>query len=161
MGAPVRIGMLGCGTVGGGVLTLLAENARYLAERVGAPLEVSRIAVRDLGKERPVARPELLTTRVDDVIDDGSVDIVVELVGGVDPARGWVERALDRKRSVVTANKALLAAAGPALLERAVQRGVDIAFEGAVGGGLPIIRVLRESLASDWVSSLTGIVNGT
>lgn len=157
----VRIGMLGCGTVGGGVVSLLTENSRYLAERVGAPLEIVRIAVRDGAKARPGVAPSLLTTRPDDVIDDGSVDVVVELMGGVQPAQGYVERALDRKRSVVTANKALLAAAGPALLERAVARGVDMAFEGAVGGGLPIIRILRESLASDWVSSLTGIVNGT
>lgn len=153
--------MLGCGTVGGGVVQLLTENARYLAERVGAPLEIARIAVRDGAKPRPGIAPALLTTRPEDVIDDGSVDLVVELMGGVQPAQSYVERALDRKRSVVTANKALLATSGPALLERAVSRGVEIAFEGAVGGGLPIIRILRESLASDWVSSLTGIVNGT
>jgi homoserine dehydrogenase len=162
MAAPVRIGMLGCGTVGSGVLTLLSENARYLAERVGAPIEVARIAVRDLAKERPSSVPAaLFTTDASAVIDDGAVDVVVELVGGVKPADAWVLRALDRKRPVVTANKALLAAAGPAILERAVERGVDVAFEGAVGGGMPIIRVLRESLASDWVMSLNGIVNGT
>ncbi len=162
MAAPVRIGMLGCGTVGAGVLTLLAENARYLAERVGAPIEVARIAVRDPAKARPATVPApLVTTDVMAVLDDGSVDVVVELVGGVSPADEWVLRALDRKRPVVTANKALLAAKGPLLLERAVQRGVDLAFEGAVGGGMPVIRILRESLASDWVTSLTGIVNGT
>ncbi|CAN5561658.1 homoserine dehydrogenase [soil metagenome] len=163
MAAPVRVGMLGCGTVGGGVLRLLDENARYLAERVGAPIEIAKIAIRDGTKARPYdrIRAELFTANADEVIDDGSVDVIVELMGGVEPARGYIERALDRKRSVVTANKALLAAFGPALLERAVKRGVDVAFEGAVGGGIPIVRVLRESLASDWVSSLTGIVNGT
>ena len=95
------------------------------------------------------------------MLGDATIDVFVEVMGGVDPARGYVERALDTKRSVVTANKMLLAMHGPALVERAIAKGVDLAFEGSVGGGIPVIRVLREALASDWVMRLEGIVNGT
>jgi homoserine dehydrogenase len=159
---PVRLGLLGCGTVGGGVIQLLNANASYLAERVGAPLEVARILVRDPGKERvPEVDRALLTADPEAVLGDPSIDLFVEVMGGVDPARRFVERALDAGRGVVTANKMLLALHGPALVERAHAKGVDLAFEGSVGGGIPVVRVLREALASDWVTSLEGIVNGT
>src|SRR5579883_1373601 len=159
---PVRIGLLGCGTVGGGVIQLLGANAEYLAQTVGAPLQVARVLVRDGDKERvPQLDRALLTTDPEAVLGDGSIDVFVEVMGGVDPARLYVERALDARRSVVTANKMLLALHGPALVDRAVARGVDLAFEGSVGGGIPVIRVLREALASDWVVRLEGIVNGT
>jgi homoserine dehydrogenase len=159
---PIRIGLLGCGTVGGGVIQLLHDNASYLAETVGAPLEVARVLVRDLDKER-VSRLDraLLTTDPEAVLGDPALDVLVEVMGGVDPTRGYVERALDANRSVVTANKMLLAMHGPELLDRAVHNGVDLAFEGSVGGGIPVIRVLRDALASDWVVRLEGIVNGT
>ena len=158
----VRIGLLGCGTVGGGVVQLLHENARYLASRVGAPLEIARVLVRDLDRPRVSHLDRsLVTTSPDEVLGDASIDVVVETIGGVDPARQHVERALDAGKSVVTANKMLLALHGPALVDRAVARGVDLAFEGSVGGGIPIVRTLREALASDWVVSLRGIVNGT
>ncbi len=159
---PVRIGLLGCGTVGGGVIQLLGANAEYLAQTVGAPLQVARVLVRDGDKERvPQLDRALLTTDPEAVLGDASIDVFVEVMGGVDPARLYVERALDARRSVVTANKMLLALHGPALVDRAVARGVDLAFEGSVGGGIPVIRVLREALASDWVTRLEGIVNGT
>jgi homoserine dehydrogenase len=159
---PVRIGLLGCGTVGGGVIQLLEANAEYLAQSVGAPLEVARVLVRDNEKERvPQLDRALLTTDPEAVLADATIDVFVEVMGGVDPTRGYVERALDAKRSVVTANKMLLAMHGPALVDRAVSRGVDLAFEGSVGGGIPVIRVLRDALASDWVTHLEGIVNGT
>ena len=159
---PIRIGLLGCGTVGGGVLRLLSENARYFTERLGVPLEVRRILVRDLGKER-VAECErrLLTSSPADVIDDPAIDLVVEVMGGEDPAGALIERAMARGLGVVTANKMLLALQGPALVEAAIERRVDLAFEGAVGGGIPIIRTLREGFASDWVESLVAIINGT
>lgn len=161
-GEPVRVGLLGCGTVGGGVLRLLADNARYLGERVGVPLSVERVLVRDLDKDRvPECRREWLTTNPDDVLGDPRIELVVEVMGGEAVARGLVERALDAGKAVVTANKMLLALHGPALLARAVEHRVDLAFEGAVGGGIPIIRTLRDALASDWVESLAGIVNGT
>ncbi len=158
----VRLGLLGCGTVGGGVIRLLRDNASYLAASVGAPLEVARVLVRDLDKDRVGELDRaLLTTNPDDVLGDESIDVMVEVMGGVDPAKGYVERAIDQKRSVVTANKMLLALHGPALVDRAIAAGVDLAFEGSVGGGIPVIRVLREALASDWVESMQGIVNGT
>lgn len=158
----VRIGLLGCGTVGGGVVQLLHENARYLASRVGAELTVARVLVRAPERERvPQLDRALLTTDPEAVLGDPSIDLFVETIGGVDPARSYVERALDQGKSVVTANKMLLALHGPGLVDRAIARGADLAFEGSVGGGIPIVRTLREALASDWVVSLRGIINGT
>ena len=162
MTKPVRIALLGCGTVGGGVVKLLVDNARYLGVRVGAPLQIARVLVRDVEKERvPELDRKLVTTDPELVLGDESIDVVVETMGGIEPARDYVERAIEQKRSVVTANKALLAAHGPDLVERAIAAGVDLAFEASVGGGIPIIRTLREAFASDWVRSLSGIVNGT
>jgi homoserine dehydrogenase len=158
----VRIGLLGCGTVGGGVIRLLRDNAEYLASRVGARLEVARVLVRDVDKDRVAELDRTLLTRDPEaILGDPSIDIVVEVMGGVDPTRAYVERALDQKRGVVTANKMLIAMHGPSLVDRAIKSGVDLAFEGSVGGGIPVIRVLREALASDWVERLEGIVNGT
>jgi len=159
---PIRLGLLGCGTVGGGVLQLLSANAKYVAQSVGAPIEVARVLVRDTHKKRsPGLDPTRVTTDPEAVLGDPSIDVIIEVMGGVNPARSYVERALDTKRSVVTANKMLLALHGPALVDRAIANGVDLAFEGSVGGGIPVIRVLREALASDWVVRLEGIVNGT
>ena len=158
----VSLGLLGCGTVGGGVVQLLHQNAKYLAERVGAPLEVTHVLVRDPDKERVPELPRTsLTTDPERVLGDPSIDVFVEVMGGEQPAHDYVKRAIDSGRGVVTANKMLLALHGPSLVDRAIERGVDLAFEGSVGGGIPVIRVLREALASDWVTSLRGIVNGT
>jgi homoserine dehydrogenase len=109
----------------------------------------------------PELAPSLLTTRAADLLEDPSIDLIVEVMGGLDPARAYVEQAMASGRSVVTANKMLLAEAGPALVDLAAKHGVDLAFEASVGGGIPIIRVLREAFAGDWVTSLSGIVNGT
>jgi homoserine dehydrogenase len=159
---PVRLGLLGCGTVGGGVIRLLTSNADSLAARVGAPLRIAKVLVRDLVKDRvPECDRALLTTNPDDVLDDPSIDIVVEVMGGEHPAYEYIRRAIDAKKGVVTANKMLLATRAHELVRRAVDRGIDLAFEASVGGGIPIIRVLREALASDSVESLYGIVNGT
>ncbi|MBK6520701.1 MAG: homoserine dehydrogenase [Polyangiaceae bacterium] len=161
-GAPIGLGILGCGTVGGGVLRLLTNKAAEFERRVGVPLEVRRVLVRDLDKPRV---PELdrakLTTRVDDVLEDESVEIVVEVMGGEDLAGAWVERALDSRRSVVTANKAMLAKRGPQLLDLAAAKNVGLAFEAAVGGGIPVVRTLRDAFASDEVIEIAGILNGT
>jgi homoserine dehydrogenase len=144
------------------VVQLLEANAGYLASRVGARLEVARVLVRDPSRERvPELERARLTTDPELLLGDGTIDVFVEVMGGVDPARSYVERAIDSGRSVVTANKMLLALHGPALVDRAIAKGVDLAFEGSVGGGIPVVRVLREALASDWVTSLSGIVNGT
>jgi homoserine dehydrogenase len=159
---PIRLGLLGCGTVGGGVVQLLRANAEYISQSIGASIEVASVLVRDGSKDRvPELDRGLLTTDPEAVLGDTSIDVFIEVMGGVNPSRAYVERALDTKRSVVTANKMLLAKHGPALVARAIANAVDLAFEGSVGGGIPVIRVLREALASDWVMSLEGIVNGT
>jgi homoserine dehydrogenase len=159
---PVRLGLLGCGTVGGGVVRLLHANAEYVARSVGAPLEIAKVLVRDPAKVRvPELDARLVTRDPEAILGDASIDIFVEVMGGVDPTRGYVQRALDMGRGVVTANKMLLAMHGPELVARAIERRVDLAFEGSVGGGIPVIRVLREALVGDSVLRLQGIVNGT
>lgn len=160
MPKPIRFALLGCGTVGSGVVELTTRNGAFLASRIGAPLELAKVVVRDPSKSRKVD-PALLTTDAHAVLDDASIDIVVEVVGGEDPAGAWVETALRRGKSVVTANKSLLAARGPALLALAKEHRVDLAFEASVGGAIPVVRTLRDHLVSDWVRSLRGIVNGT
>lgn len=154
--------MLGCGVVGTGILRLLSENARAIHQRLGAPIEVRRIAVRDVSRPRDaIVDTALLVADARAVVDDPEIDVVVEVMGGVDPAEGLVRAALEAGKHVVTANKALVAEKGDALLELSEARGVDLYFEAAVAGGIPIIRVLREGLASDRVEGLRGIVNGT
>jgi len=158
---PVRIGLLGCGTVGGGVIRLIQENQAYLTSRVGAPLEIQRVLVRDADKDRvPECRREWITTDPEAVLGQ-ELDLLVEVMGGEEPARGYLERAMRDGKGVVTANKALLAKHGPALVELAIAQGVDLAFEASVGGGIPVIRTLREALTSDWVETVHGILNGT
>lgn len=158
----VRIALLGCGTVGGGVLRLLSENRAHLSARVGAELEVVRVLVRDASRVRVEAcQGDWLTTDPEAVFADPSIDIVAEVMGGQEPAKSYIERAIAQGKSVVSANKALLAAHGPLLLSKAAEKGVDLAFEASVGGGIPIIRTLRDALTSDRVSSVHGILNGT
>jgi homoserine dehydrogenase len=158
----VRVALLGSGTVGGGVLRLLRDNAAQLESRVGAPIEVTHVLVRSLDKERvPECRREWLTTEADRVFSDAGVDVVVEVMGGEKPARDYIQRAIQAGKAVVTANKLLIALHGAELVELAISRKVDLAFEASVGGGIPIIRTLREALASDSVASVHAILNGT
>jgi homoserine dehydrogenase len=159
----IPVGLLGLGNVGSGVVKLLADNAEAIRHRLGgASVDVRRIAVREADKPRLVdVKPSLLTTDVRSVLEDESIEIVIELIGGEDPARAFVLDAIARGKHIVTANKALLAAHGDELFEAAEKRGVDVYFEASVGGGVPIIRALREGLASDRVDSLVAIVNGT
>ncbi len=159
---PVRIGLLGCGIVGEGTLQLLRDNRESLARRLGTTFEVRRVVARDRVKPRTDALLDgQLSFDARDVLDDPEIDVVVELMGGLDPAGRYVREAIERGKSVVTANKFLLAEQGHELFELAEARGVDLYFEAAVCGGVPVIRVLREALASDTVVSLRGIVNGT
>ena len=154
--------MLGCGTVGGGVARLLEERATELAARAGGPLRLAAVAVRDLTKARgPGLAGARLTASPAEVVRDPEVQIVVELMGGAEPARALVLEALAAGKAVITANKLLLAHHGPELFARAREVGVDLAFEGAVGGGIPVVRTLRDALASDRVRRLSGILNGT
>jgi homoserine dehydrogenase len=158
----VGIGIAGFGTVGGGVLSILKRHAGDIEARLGARIVVRRIAVRDADKVREVeAPPGLLTTRLQDLLEDPKIEVVVELIGGVDQAFDLVAGALKAGKHVVTANKALLAARGDEIFRLARAKSVDVYYEAAVCGGVPIIRTLREALASDRINALTGIVNGT
>ena len=156
---PVKIALFGPGTVGSQVARLLTEQAADLAARVGAPLEITGVYVRDLTKEREGIDPSLLTDDADALI--ARADVVVELMGGIEPAKSIILTAISAGAGVVTANKALLAAHGPELYEAADAANVDLYFEAAVAGAIPIIRPVRESLAGDHVRRILGIVNGT
>lgn len=158
----VRVGLLGCGHVGSALARLLLGDAKRIAERTGLQLELARIAVRSVTKERDVPGVErLLTTDAWSVVDDPSIDVVVEVMGGISPARDLVLRALRSGKPVVSANKELLANHGGELWEAAGASGVDLLFEASVAGGIPLIRALRESLAGERIHRVMGIVNGT
>jgi homoserine dehydrogenase len=159
---PLGIGLIGCGTVGSGVAHLLLEQPDRLAARAGRRPMLRRIVVRDLEKTRAPAIPrELLTTDVRSVLDDRSIEVAVELVGGVDWARRAVLDLLAAGKHVVTANKALLAQHGPEIYEAARKHEKTVAFEAAVAGGIPIIAALSQSLSANQILSLQGILNGT
>lgn len=156
----VKIAVLGAGTVGSQVIRLLLEQSNEFAARVGAPLEISSVLVRDLAAPREAVIPRrLFTSDPGEALADA--DIVVELIGGIEPARTFVLEALGAKKSVVTGNKALLAACGPELYEAAAASGADLYYEAAVAGAVPVVYGLRESLAGDRVQRVVGIVNGT
>jgi homoserine dehydrogenase len=158
----VTIGVLGCGNVGAALVGLVEARGDEIANRTGLRLRVGRIAVRSLSKERDVDVPaELLTTDAASVVTDPAIDLVIEVIGGIEPARTLVATALAGGKPVVTANKELLANVGPELFAAAEAGGVDLLFEAAVAGGIPIIRPLRESLVGEDVSRVMGIVNGT
>ena len=162
MGEEIGIGLLGCGIVGSAVTRILAANADEITERSGAHLTVKRVAVRSLAKERDVPVPrDLFTNEPNEVVDDPDVRIVVEVMGGIEPARSLILKALASGRSVVTANKELLATLGKELFDEAEHAGVDLAFEAAVAGGIPIIKPLKESLAGERIRRVMGIINGT
>ena len=158
----LRVGILGYGTVGRGVVTLLLEHGDTITERTGLPLRLVRIATRTPSRERGVDLGDIeLTADLNSVVDADDIDVVVELIGGLDPAFSLVKRALDSGKHVVTANKALIAEKGMELLETAAKRGRDLAFEAAVAGAVPIIKAMKESLAADPVDRIYGILNGT
>ncbi|MBK7609811.1 MAG: homoserine dehydrogenase [Actinomycetales bacterium] len=160
-GGPVRVALIGAGVVGSSVAQLLIEHSDDLAARVGRPLELVGIGVRRAGRARsvPGVDPALFTTDATELVT--RADIVIEVVGGIEPARSLILRAMEHGASVVTANKALLAEDGPTLYAAAARHGVDLYFEAAVAGGIPLLRPLRESLAGDSVRKVMGIVNGT
>jgi homoserine dehydrogenase len=158
----VRVGLIGFGTIGTGVVKLLQRNQAQICTRLGARLTLARIADIDLRTDRGVKVGRgVLTNNAEAMIDDPSIDIVIELMGGYEPARRFVLRAIERGKSVVTANKALLAVHGAEIFRAVEKGGVDIGYEASVGGGIPIIRTLREGLAADRNRAIYGIVNGT
>ena len=158
---PLRVALLGCGVVGSEVARLIIGQAADLRARVGRPLELVGIAVRQPERYRAGIDPELFTTDAEALVSRDDVDLVIEVIGGIEPARSLILAAMRHGASVVTANKALLAEDGVTLFEAAEQAGTDLYFEAAVAGAIPIIRPLRESLVGDEITSVIGIVNGT
>jgi homoserine dehydrogenase len=158
----IQVGLIGLGTVGCGLAKVLEVNSEMLKERLGAPLRLKRVVDIDLESPRPVSLPrEILSTQVEDILGDEKIRIVVELIGGMEPAKTFLLGAMKRGKHVVTANKALLAVHGNELFAAAREHRVNIAFEGAVGGGIPLIRALREGLVANRIGHIYGILNGT
>ena len=158
----VRVGLLGCGNVGAPLVALIDRRRAAIAARTGLHLEVTRVAVRSLAKPRPVALADgVLTVDAAGLVVDPDIDVVVEVIGGIEPARELVLAALKAGKPVVTGNKELLATSGAELFAAAEEAGVDLLFEAAVAGGIPFIRPLRESLAGERIGRILGIVNGT
>ncbi|HLY38612.1 MAG TPA: homoserine dehydrogenase [Candidatus Binatia bacterium] len=159
---PVRVGLLGFGTIGAGVVKVLRAHRADIARRVGRPIDIVAIADLDLKTDRGVApEPARFTNDARSVIEDPSIPIIIELIGGYEPARRFVLSAIAAGKDVVTANKALLAVHGEEIVAAAEERGVRVGFEASVGGGIPILRTLKEGLAGDRTTAVHGIVNGT
>lgn len=158
----INVGIIGLGTVGCGTYELLQRNAELIAQRAGGPIKVLRIATANPDKKRPVEfDPSIVSSDVDALLNDPDIHIVAELVGGVEPANDYILRAIGNGKSVVTANKELIAKCGVNIMAAAETAGVDFLFEGSAGGGIPLIKPLRESLAGNRIEELMGIVNGT
>ena len=162
MSGPVRVGLLGCGGVGTAVARLVEEHADLLTARAGVAIEISRVAVRDTTKQRDVKLPaDRFTNDAAALVADPTIDVVIEVMGGVEPAGTLIADALRAGKPVITANKELIARQGPELFAIAAAAGVDLLFEASVAGGIPLMRPLRESLAGDRIRRVMGIVNGT
>lgn len=158
----IHIGLLGFGVVGSGVAQILHNHQEDLQYKLGVPVHIKKVLVRDLEKERKThLDKELFTDNLDEVLSDDSIDLIVEVMGGTGFAKEAMEQALLAGKGVVTANKDVMAESGPELLKIADEKGVDLFFEASVGGGIPLIRTLEDGLASDRIHALTGIVNGT
>jgi homoserine dehydrogenase len=158
----IKIGIIGLGNIGCGTLRILTENREILGERIGATIDVVRAADIDPDRPRPVEIPKsILTTDALDVVRDPEVQIVVELIGGIEPARSYILEAIEHGKHVVTANKALLSEHWQELVEKAEKKGVCLLYEGSVGGGIPLIRTIKIGLVANRIRSVTGIINGT
>ncbi|EKD22083.1 MAG: hypothetical protein ACD_87C00170G0001 [uncultured bacterium] len=158
----VAVGLIGFGTIGTGVIRLLRENGEIISERVGAEIHLKRIADIDIEKDRGIEVDRtLLTKDAGDILNDPEIDIVVELMGGYEPARTFILDAMRRKKHVVTANKALLATHGDEIFQQALSKGVNIGFEASVGGTIPVIKTIKESLVANRIRSIYAIMNGT
>lgn len=159
----INVGLIGFGTIGAGVVKILQENAAVIGERLGSELKLTRIADRDIATDRGVTphKDVVLSTDAQDVINDPHIDVVVELIGGYEPAKSFVLAALEKGKRVVTANKALLAVHGAEIFEAAAASGSDIGFEASVGGGIPVIRAIKEGLSANNLITIDAIINGT
>ena len=160
--AKINVGLMGLGSVGGGVAATLLAKPDTISEKIGLPIGLKKILVRDSGKTRDPAVPqELLTTNPEDILDDDDIQVVVEVIGGVDPACGYLKRALSAGKHVVTANKEVMAQSGPELFRLAEKNRVNLLFEASVAGGIPIVGCLMNELLANDVFSIRGIINGT
>jgi len=161
--SPVRIGLAGLGTVGSGLAEILAENADWIRRRLGREVILAAVLVRDLAKPRPFhpGPNAFLTTRPEDLTDAPEIDVVVELMGGVDEAFNLIVKALESGKHVVTANKALLAERGPELFALAARKGLGLYYEASAAGAVPVVETLKESLAGNRICGILGILNGT
>jgi homoserine dehydrogenase len=158
----VEVGLIGFGTVGSGVVKILQKNSRLIEKRMGAKIILKRIADIDIKTDRGVKlKPEILTTKADEVIKDPEIDIVMELIGGIEPAKTYILKAIRNKKHIITANKALLALHGDEIFNTAYRFGVDVNFEASVGGGIPLIRSIKEGLVANRIHLIFGILNGT
>jgi homoserine dehydrogenase len=158
----INVGLLGCGTVGTGVAKLLIESRQVIRARLGTNLNLKRVADIDIEADRGIQFDEgVLTTDANAIVNDPEIDIIIEMIGGEGIAKELILKAIDSGKQVITANKALLASQGNALFKAAAEKGVDLAFEAAVGGCMPIIKSIRESLVANRIHSMTGILNGT
>ncbi len=158
----VKVGIMGFGVVGTGTYKVLKENSHIIRSQIGTDVIVEKILVRDLSKKRPVLVPyEILTTNPDDILENPEIDIVVELMGGENPAYSYIDRAFKNGKHVVTANKELMAKKGGSILQSADEKGLTLGFEATVCGGIPIIRAFKRSLCTDKINRIMGIVNGT
>lgn len=158
----INVGLLGFGTIGTGVVRVLQQNADVIQQRLGAPVQLLKIADLDITTDRGVqVEPGILTTKVEDVISHPDIDLVIELIGGYEPAKSFLLKAIANGKHVVTANKALMAVHGQEIIAAANQAGVSVMFEAAVGGGIPVISPIKESLGANRFSSVLGILNGT
>jgi len=158
----IKVGLMGCGTVGGGVWKVLNKNQIDIEQKCGAGIEIKKVLERDFEKAKAAGVPaEIITDNVDELMNDPEIQIVVEVMGGIEVAGKFIRMALQAGKSVVTANKDLLAVEGRGLYELADANGVDLLFEASVGGGIPIIRPLKEDLAANRIQAIYGIVNGT
>jgi homoserine dehydrogenase len=158
---PLGVGLLGLGTVGSGVARVLTAKRDALERRIGRPVQICRVLVRDLSKERAIDLDVPIVTDANLVLDDPRVDVVVEVIGGEEPARTFILAAIERGKHVVTANKEVMAKHGPAILDAAARKGVTVAYEASVGGGIPLIGPFQLDLAANSIRAVVGIVNGT
>ena len=158
----INVGIIGFGTIGAGTAKILINNAEIIKRRLGLPVVLKRIADLDIKKDRGIRLEKgVLTEKAEDILNDPDIDIVIELIGGYEPAKKFILKAIENGKNIVTANKALLAVHGEEIYKAAASKNVDIGFEGSVGGGIPIIRVLKEGLAANNILSIYGIINGT
>lgn len=157
----IKAGLLGCGTVGTGVLKVLQQNAAQITPKIGREVKITRVLVHDLTKQRNLSTDISLTDKPEEILDDGDIEIVIELIGGIHPAREYMLAAMNAGKSVVTANKDVVAQFGKDMFAAAQKNNVDFMFEASVGGGIPIITPLKQCLTANKLTDIIGIVNGT